>query len=533
MFRTLEQYQDASDIYAVVMQEHPRYYEAKYYAGYCLYLEALKIYEPYRLRLEGKDEEDKKKAAAELPVSQIGALLAQAIERYKEYIAWFDNNKQRLGPDQLEEVNRWVLQTKLAYGKMLVHEAWAKTHDKAEGANQALQVLDHFQEQHLEGTYRTELRERFLPDAYFIIIQAYRRLGDLEKAAAFVDNLVAQFKADERSSQACRQLGYACLERRKELEEQKAPAADVKKAASMAGKYLKLGLELDPKQSLKVYVDTGATLYFMDEYDQAIQVIEKGMEGFPPDPAKGVTKDQKDSMSLLEDCYLKLERWENVERYAKQLLDIEATENKARAATGQPPAKNVDYRQDYGLAKQKLGKFREAVPLWREVKDIAKKLEDEVRANPDAAARLGMSLPEILETKFRATVQLARSYAGDGKPDDGYKVIAWVLLGAGEKGQKAESSGSWLRDKNRAKQVEDLFDECFSNRYSALGQSKPGELPPLGDIIKDLVGADKTLVQNETSKAVILNFVDKHIPGIKPDIEKAIQEATIQKGTSK
>jgi len=472
--RTLEQYEEASDIYARIKQEHPRYYEAKYRAGLCLYLAALKLY----------DE------SPEPPLKRIGTLLDGAARRYQEYVDWFANNRDRLGGEQLQQANRWVLQSKIAYGKLLVHEAWGKTHDAAEGARRALQVLAAVEQEHLGQGVGAELKERYLPEAFFVIIQAYRRLGQLEQAERFVNGLVERFGEHALSSRAARLLGYAYLQRRKELQEQNAPAGDVELAARKAGRYLQKALELDPEQSLAVYNDTAGELYRMQEYRQAERILSAGLQRFPLREGEAPTRPQLVALTALEDCYVALEDWQNVELYASRLLRIEREQNAERRRKGEPEARNVDVRRDYALALEKQGKLQEAIRYWREVKVLAERMEGE----------------EGKQIKFTATLHLAASYARNGQVEHGYKVMAWYLI----------STADWLRKAERAQSVEKLYDEFFQRRY-----------PQLGETVMQLISADVTLLRDPHSRETIVGLFDRHWPQRRAALEEMIRKAQV------
>jgi len=476
--RTLEQYEEASAMYARIKQEHPRYYEAKYRAGLCLYLQALKLFEE-----EG-----------EPALGRVGSLLDAAIARYQDYIDWFVNNRKRLGPEQFAEANKWVLQTKVAYGKLLVHDAWARTRDAAQGARRALEVLANVEEEHFGGGASEELRAQYLPDAFFVIIQAHRRLDQLAKAERFVDDLVDRFGEAELSSRAARFLGYAYLQKRKELEEQGGAQEEIKFAAMKAGKYLETALELDPQQSLGVYNDTAGQLYAMGEYRQAIRILLAGMGRFPVRQGAMPTQDQVTALAGLEGAYLQLENWPEVARYAGQLLDIERRQNQERASQGKPPARNVDYWRDYALAMERQGSFDEAIEHWREVKAVSDRMEGE----------------RGREAKFTATFHLARSYAARGDVDHGYKVIAWYLL----------STPDWLRNRQWAESVEELYDEFFRDKY-----------PDLREYILQLVTADITLLRQQVSKEVILGLFQRHWPDQREELNALLEKARVTLGT--
>jgi tetratricopeptide (TPR) repeat protein len=479
--RTLEQYGDASKIYASIKQDHPRYYEAKYRAGLCLYLQALKMF--------GEQEEPE--------LSRIGQLLDQAASRYQDFIAWYDENKDWLGEEQLQAVNRWIVETKISFGKLLVHKVWGAARDGQKGARRALEVLADIEDEHLKGSGRGELRAEFLPQAFFVTIQAYRRLDQLQEAEEFVDQLVERFGEDELSARAARFLGYAYLQRRQDLDEQGAGEAEIRMAARSAGKYLRKALELQPDQSLEFYNSTAAQLFEMEEYGEAVRILESGLERFPIEEGEAPSRAQLAALGGIKDAYREQEQWAMVQQTVERLLDIEERLNERREAEGKQELKNVTYRRDYALALEEQKKWEEAHKYWREAKSLAENMEGK----------------EGRRLKFNATLHLARCYAQMGGADNvkhGYKVIAWYLL----------SNSDWLRSEEWAAQVEELFANHFPDKFSDLGQ-----------FLIQLVEADLDLVRQRTSRRAILDIKDRLTQEHQNRIDQLIQKAEVGLGT--
>ena len=480
--RALEQYGDASDIYASIKQDHPQYYEAKYRAGLCRYLQALKIF--------GEQEE-------ESALETVGEMLDRAAGRYSDFIDWYEQNKDWLGSEQLEVVNRWIVRTKISYGKLLVHKAWTETHDAEEGANRALKVLEDVEAKHFQGAGRKELRKNYLPEAFFVTIQAYRRLDELKEAEEFVDTLVERFGQDELSAEAARFLGYAYLQRRQNLADGDGSEAEIKLAARSAGKYLQKALELQPEQSLQFYNNTAAQLYEMEEYEQAIRILEAGLQRFPIGEDAVPTQNQLVALGGIKDAYREQEEWGMVQQTVERLLDIENRQNEKRSAQGKQEIKNVNYRRDYALALEEQRKWEEALDYWREAKGLAENMEG----------------AEGNELKFTATLHLARCYAQVGGADNvkhGYKVIAWYLL----------SNDDWLLNKDWASQVEELFANHFSDHWS-----------DLADFTFQLVQADINLLRKQTSREIIVGLTDRRWPDRKDQLQKLLDKAEVGLGT--
>mgnify|MGYP006286242123 CR=1 FL=1 len=478
--RALEQYGDASEIYATIKQEHPSYYEAKYRAGLCLYLQALKLY--------GQEDPE---------MERIAALLDDASGRYQDFIDWYDDNKDWLAGEQLQEVNRWIVETKISLGKLLVHRAWADARDAAQGAERALAVLEGIEGEHLTGSARSDLRAKFLPQAFFVTIQAYRRLDQLRQAEDFVDQLVERFGQHELSARAARFLGYAYLQRRQNLDDEGANETEIRLAARAAGKYLRKALELQPDQTLGFYNSTAAQLYEMEEYNETIRILEAGLERFPIEEGEKPKDTQLAALGGIKDAYRELEKWTMVQQTVERLLDIEDRLNEIRENQGQQPFKNVNYRRDYALALEKQNNWEDARKYWREAKGLSENMEGE------AGRRL----------KFNSTLHLARCYAqmgGKKNVEHGYKVIAWYLL----------SNDDWLRNEQWAGQVKDLFANHFSHKFS-----------DLGEFIIQLVEADINLLRQRTSRQAILDVKDRLVQKHQDRIDALIEKARVGLGT--
>jgi len=506
MARTLEDYEKASFLYSGVKQESRHYYQAKYLAGLSLYLEALKTYE----NAVRTDEEklDRTKEISGETKKRLANLLLDAVALYSDYTSWFDNYQDRLGKKQRAAANTWVAHTKISYGKMLIHDVWSKVRDKNEGAEQALHVLGAgegevvFEREHLVGPGTAELRDKLLPEALMVVIQSYRRLDKLDEAEEFVRTMMEKYP-DQKDLifQATAMVGYAYLAKRRDLEEQKAPDAEIRVAADKAASLLKEAVKRAPKPTLALYTDLAAELYRMEEYKQAADFIRGGLnlEGFRPARTGLLKDDQIFALILLEDTYLKLEEWKNVEGCAERLLDHEKLWNEPKPMRERQ--KNIDYRMDLATALQEQGKCKEAADWWREVKSIAEKLAPGAIPGVD---------PQ--DMKFKATLRLSSSYACADDKDRGFRVLGWYLL----------SSASWLRDVSWAKQVEEAMDADYADKW-----------PDVGDYIMTLIDGDVTLLRKETSRDVILDLAKKHFADKLPDIEKKIKAGPSDLGTGK
>ncbi|MFP4027160.1 MAG: hypothetical protein ACLFWL_05160 [Candidatus Brocadiia bacterium] len=527
--RTLENYREASTMYAKIKKEHPKFYEARYRAGLCLYLQSLKSYEEtvnprkedrretlkqeIRKKREKLSPEDLQKAVEEklkkLPeiklkdveAEKLGELMDRAVTRYQDFIAWFDNNKTRLGVEGLQTANKWVARTKVSLGKLLIHKVWGLTHDAKKGAEQALEVLQDVRSKHFEGAGRDKLREDYLPKAYMVIIQAYRRLDKLGGAEKFVDGLVKEARDNpgndnlkKIASQACSLLGYAYLQRRKDYEKEGPTGIKIRDAAEKAGTFLQKALTLDPEQDITVYRDTASQLYQLEEYKHAVRLLEEGLNQYKIDEDKGPTGAQQDVLVLLEDCYLQMEDWFKVEEKAKELLEIEKAKNEKREAAGEPLLRNVDFRYDLAFALENQENYDEAVEWWREVKTIAKNMEG----------------AEGEKIKFQSTTHLAKSYAAGGRIDRGYKILAWYLI----------ASAEWLSHTDWKNEIERLFDLYFPDKYGKLKEYTFNK-----------IRADKKLLLRKDSRKIIDQLVNDHWPEEKKTIEQWRKEVGGELGT--
>ncbi|MFP4176011.1 MAG: hypothetical protein ACLFT2_02190, partial [Candidatus Brocadiia bacterium] len=481
--REMEDYDRAAEIYASINQDHSEFYEARYRAGLCRYLQGLKIFE--------ENEDD-------IPEEKVADLLQRAGDRYEDFIEWYDQNEDWLDSEGREMANRWVVRTKVSYGKMLVHRAWGETRDEAEGAERALDLLEDVEEEHFTDDQSEDLRDEYLPEAYFVVIQAHRRLEELREAEEFVDALVERYGEHEISARAARYLGYAYLQRRENLEEEEASETDIELAAQSAGEYLKTALDLDPDQTLEFYNDTALQLYDMEEYKQAIRILEAGLEQFPLPEDELPGEQHMLALTGIKDAYRKREEWQEVENTVERLLDIEEKENKRREEEGKKPRKNIAYRRDYALALEEQEKWKEALDYWREAKSLAENMEDE------RGERI----------QFDATTSIARCYAemgGSDTRDRGYRVLAWYLL----------SNDEWLRDREWAEEVEEIFEEYFSDQFD-----------DLAEYTFQLIQGDINLLREDTSREVIVGLVERHWADREEELEELLDEADVELGTT-
>jgi len=437
--RTLENYVAASRIYDRITADHPRYYEARYRAGLCLYLEALKLSEQ----------------SQPPPKIRISQLLQQAAGRFQEYVDWFADNSDLLALEQVDVANEWVAKASLALGKLLVHDVWGFGQDAEGGARRALELLSDFEQTYLSGPTREELRAELLPQAFFVKIQAYRRLDELAEAEKFVKAIIERYSQHRLSSRAASLLGYAYLQKRNELQEGGAEDYQINLAASKAADFLQKALQLDPEQTLNVYLDVAGQLFTIKEYRQGLKILTAGLERFP------VRNDRPDKLQLMamgavEHAYLQMEDWPALERQAGLLKEI--------------APRNIDYWMDLGLALEKQERFKEAIGIWRAAK-----------------ARAGASE----EAEFRSTSHLARCYARSGEPDRGFKVLAWLLVG----------KPKWLQDPSRSAAVLALFEESFSGYFDQLGK-----------YVLQLVKENINLLRAPESSTFVQSLIMQHCP---------------------
>ncbi len=452
--RTLEQYEDAARIYSDIKKDHPGFYEARYRAGLCLYLEALRRYE-----------------AGPSSPERVGQLLEQAAQRYRDYVNWFADNRTYLGAGELEEANRWVAKARLALGKMLVHDVWGYALDEAKGAEGALELLSQFRQDHLEGGGRSEMRDELLPQAFMVRIQAYRRLGRLKDAEKFVDAIVEQYSRHRLSSQAASLLGYAYLQRRRELLERDGDQNLADEASRKAGVYLQKAVDLNPAQHLAAYLDIAGQLYHGENYEQGLKILRTGLERIPVTGGQP-TRDQLSVMEAVATGYREMEDWENLERQARKLADI------------QP--RNVDYWMDLALALEKQEDWPEAIEAWR-------------------AAKAGSGTAR--DAEFRATIHLARCYALSGQADHGFRVLGWFLM----------SGSDWLQDPEQSGEVVEVFEECYPDRFGKLG-----------GFALQLVAENVNLLRKPQSSRFIRKLITEHCVELRGQLEALQRRAEVE-----
>lgn len=450
--RTLERFRQASEVYASINEENSYYFEARHRAAFCLYMQALKQFE----------------AAPEDSKKPVGDLLRLAGEQYREFMEWYADNEDLMGPRKREDANRWVSESKLSLGKMLVHDVWCFALDAKEGAQKALELLDGFEDAHLAGDARKGIRDRLLPEAFLVHIQAYRRLDQLAKAEAFVDAIITQYTKHQLSSRAAALLGYAYLQKRKELEGQRAESRRVKDAGKKAAHYLGKALELSPQESLAVYLAVGRELFLTGDYEQSVNILKGGLKRFPARRGRP-DKMQLAAMATIEEAYLKTEDWKNLEFYARKLHRIEP--------------RNIDYLMDLALAFEKTNRFPKAIEHWRKAKRGA------------GTAR---------EAEFKATVHLARCYAKSKQPDHGFKIMAWMLVG----------SSRWLARPEWTTAVREVFDECFPSRYG-----------DLADFVLQIVSEDLNVLRVPQSRKAVEALIHEKAPGKMPQLRELLRKA--------
>jgi len=485
--RALEEFEQASNLYAQVAEDRLEYHKARYYAALCLYLEALKLHDG-----------DSGAASAE----RITRLLDGARDLYREHMRWFDDRRELLGRELLNEVNPWVLRSRIGYGKVMVHDAWGLGHDPQDGAVAALEEVVKVEPLHFADGLSPELVDKSMPEALLVTVQAYRILDELPKAEELVKELVTRF--GERStltSRAASLVGFAYLRKRRELESASMPEAQVRPMASKAAEYLALALKYDPDQDLGVYLDVGGELYRAGEYEDAVDLFEKGLERFPPLPS-GYSDLQIQALDGLERSYIGLAG--DSPRYWRQAADA------ARKLHELQPA-NLDYEVDLATALEELGEYEEAIPFWRDARVKAEGAVGFWRARMAAAgddtqawAEAKAASDKAREDEFNSTIHLARSYAKNGQRDHGYRVIGHALL----------MSPDWIRTHpERAHTVERLFDECFPDKW-----------PDLADSVVDLLRADPGILQDEESRQAAVRLF-KHWPDRQQELRRLLERS--------
>ena len=452
--RTLEEYREAARIYAGVKKDHGGFYEARYRAGLCLYLEALRLYE------------------AEQPDAEtIGEVLQEAAQRYEDYVGWFADNSAYLSAKELEVANLWVAKARLGLGRMLVHEVWGHGRDREEGARRALEMMAGFREDHLEGVGRDEMQDEMLPHAFMVQIQAYRRLGELKSAEKFVDAIVERYSRHRLSSQAASLLGYAYLQRRRELTEEGGDQALAEAASQKAGQYLQKAVELNPAQDLAAYLEIAGQLYVGENFEQGLKILRTGLERNPIEGGQP-TRDQLRVMEAMATGYREMEEWEKLRAQAEKLTAV------------QP--RNVDYWMDVALALEKQEKWPEAIEAWRAAKSRAGTARD---------------------AEFRSTIHLARCYARSGQGDHGFRVAGWFLM----------SDSKWMSDPQESSQVLELFEESFDDRFAKLGS-----------FAIQLVQEDINLLRKPESRRFVNDLITEHCSEFSDELRKLQRQARVE-----
>ncbi len=469
--RAIGDYEQASRLYSGVLQEHHRYYESRFRAGYCLYLAALQMYE--------EDPE------GPLP-DRISELLQGAVHEYKSYMEWFDNNKGLLPPQELATANWWAVRTRTVWGRMLVHDVWADAFDAVEGAERALSVLEDIEALHMSGPDASELQDEFLPDSYFVIIQAHRRTGQIEKAERFVDDLADRYGQHELSSRAAGMLGYAYLQRRSTLDEGGGRWDEIQTAAEKAGRYLSLALELDPDQTLDVYNDTAAQLYVMGEYGETVNILRSGLERFPIPEQQPPDESQLRAVETIGMAYVAEGNWAQVVENSRQLIELEERINRATGGR----QRNIGYRRNYARALEELELWANAADHWREVKALADR----------------MDTPEGHDLQFESTIALARCHHKSGNSDRGHGVLAWYLL----------SSDRWLRRPEWAERVRNLYENYF----------RPS-MDHLEELVFQFVESDPNLLRIPESRELIRDMVETYWPEQTGRLQQYLDRANV------
>ena len=312
--RDQSKYGDAAKDYGLVAPVNERYQRAAYLAGFCNWLEFLRIYEG-----------DKKKATP----------YAKAAETvFTRFLKWAEE-LPRIQPERVEESVEWVAKTKVDLAELYVHEAvkkWAE----------AAAVLADFTK-----TY-PKYRDLFAKH-YYTRIRAYAGLGELPEAEKALALMVKDFRGDENTSMSARLIGRGYFR-------QWEKAGKTKPLADKAAKYLAMVVAVKPDHGLGDYLWIGSTLVKVEKHGMARDIFKSAIARFEPK-----MPDSNEIYILkrkLAESYLALRD------FAGALALVQ------EAVKREPDV--ISFRKDLAMCYEKSGRWADALPAWRKVASMAR-----------------------------------------------------------------------------------------------------------------------------------------------------------------
>ena len=318
--RDQSQYGEAAKDYSLVAPIDEKYERAAYLAGFCNWLEFLRVYEA-----------DKAKA---MKYAKAGETV------FTSFLKWAQE-LPKIQPERVAKSEEWVAKAKVDLAELYVHEAVKKW-------TQAVATLADFTKAHPKH------RDLFAKH-YYTRIRAYAGMGELPEAEKALSLMVKDFRGDKNTSMSARLIGRGYFQQWEDAKKQPGAAAKAAPLADKAAKYLAMVLAVKPDQELGDYMWVGATLVKLDKHQMAADVFKNSLERFE---AKMPGSDEIYIVKRrLAESYLALKN------FAEALALVQD------AVKREPDV--ISFRRDLAMCYEKSGQWADALPAWRKVASMA------------------------------------------------------------------------------------------------------------------------------------------------------------------
>lgn len=312
--RDQAQYGEAATDYALITAVNESYERAAYLAGFCNWLEFLRVY-----------EQDKEKA---MPYAK------RSEDNWARFLSW-SGELPKIQPERVAKGVEWVAKTKVDLGELYVHEAVGK-------GTRAVAVLDRFTQTYPQ--YADLFGKQF-----YVKVRAYAQLDQMPDAEKAFAEMVKKTKEPDQKSMAARLIARGYLDRWEEAK--KKAAASAKALGDKAAKYFGMVLIVKPDQEFGDYLWVGESLLKLGRYQMATDVLKKTIERFQPtlgdsDEIHGVQRKLAEAYLALKDYAAALALVEGIVERSPQVLD---------------------FRKDLALCYEKSGRHTDALRGWRKV----------------------------------------------------------------------------------------------------------------------------------------------------------------------
>jgi len=312
--RDQEEYGEAATDYALITAVSQDYERAAYLAGFCNWLEFLRVY-----------ERDRGKAMVYAKRSE---------DNWARFLKWSEE-LPKIQPERVAKGVEWVAKTKVDLGELYVHEAVGK-------ASQAVTVLDRFTKTYAQ--YPDLFGKQF-----YVKVRAYSELDQMPEAEKAFADMVKKTKAADQKSMAARLIARGYLSRWEEAK--KKAAGSAKELGDKAARYFGMVLTVKPDQEFGDYVWVGDSMLKLGRYQMAADVLKKTIERF-----QATVSDQGEIHGVqrkLAEAHLALKD------YPAALALVEGIVERNPEV--------LDFRKDLAVCYEKSGRHVDALKGWRKV----------------------------------------------------------------------------------------------------------------------------------------------------------------------